>query len=489
MNRPSANGIPGACSSRRSFLTTMVHLGLVAGMGAVPTGRLLADDCTPDLSRTLVNVMLQGGADFRFLFMPAPSHPDPVLVQQIWLARRGLYDAGYPDYPSLFEAEYEEVSDAVTGLSFGIHRDAGWLAQQFVDGRVAIVANAFCSRNRRHDQSILNADAGEPDLDVLNFDRSGWGGRLVEFLGAGVNSVELGTSVSTFNKGSIPQDRLRQVVHAEDLRDMSLASPDPDRPASPRSVLARALRAWYEAQPATPEAEVTESPATRLFLQHYSALRAVGDQVEARLQQCQALPDPLQALQLNSPGFALQSRNLYDLCQLADIVSPGVVSMNYVGWDTHDNESQEIRQNLADLFGQAGGLAVAWDSIAELPYASVPAAHQLTFYFASDFGRQLVANGTRGTDHGRGTYSIFVGEQVRGGIYGEMFPSREAQPDSDGRVPLQTPGADIEGRTSTDRLLAAAVDWVAPGAGEAVFPSAATAPLEAGVDPTSLFPA
>ena len=161
--------------------------------------------------------------------------------------------------------------------------------------------------------------------------------------------------------------------------------------------------------------------------------------------------------------------------------------MNYGGWDTHDNQSNEISTNLSDIFGDEGGLATALAAIRTLPEAPVPPASQLLFYFASDFGRQLVVNGTSGTDHGRGNYAVFLGEGVRGGLYGEMYPGIEARPDQDGLVSLQTPGADIEGLTSTDRLLAAATDWVEPGAGQAVFPEAGSADLESGVDPVNLF--
>ena len=100
---------------------------------------------------------------------------------------------------------------------------------QFNNGRLAIVANAYCGRNRRHDQSILNADAGEPDFATLNFDRDGWGGRLVEQLGGTANSVELGSSVTTFNKGTVQGDRLARVLHAQDMRSLALPEADPER--------------------------------------------------------------------------------------------------------------------------------------------------------------------------------------------------------------------------------------------------------------------
>jgi uncharacterized protein (DUF1501 family) len=473
---------------RRTFLRQSIYSSLAAGVvGTIPMG-LSAMECQlVDMPRTLVNFMLHGGADLRYLFMPAPNHYDQVYVNLNWNARRSLYSAEYPDYSSMFEDQYLLATDPLGGPGFGVHRSADWLKDEFEQGRVAIISNAYCSRNRRHDQSILNADAGSPELDVLNFDRSGWGGRLVEQLGSGANSIELGNSVSTFNKGNEPGKRLAQVIHARDMRDMALAMPDDGNAASNRNVMARALQSYYDVRGS--EALQAEAPPTpyRVFFEHYEAVSRFGAAVDERLLACQPLPDALQNLTLTSADFAQQCRNLFDACQVPDVLGMGVMSMSYGGWDTHDNLANEAGSNLGDIFGANGGLATALQSLEQLPFLEAPAKEQLAFYFASDFGRQIVANGSAGTDHGRGTYSILMGQPVRGGVYGEMFPQRESNPSEDGRIPLQTPGADIEGLTSTDRILSRAADWIKPGAGPEVFPNAVNAGQEAGVNLDQLF--
>lgn len=467
---------------RRDFL---IHAGLATMAGSLGTGivrprsALGAECLQADLKRTVVNLMLQGGADFRFLFMPAPNHPDPRYLDAIWNARRGLYDSDYPNYAAMFENEYLLTNDPLTGQSFGIARTAGWLHSEFESGRVAVVANAVCSQNRRHDQSILNADAGVPDLDVLNFDRDGWGGRLVEAIGDVDNAVELGSSVSVFSKGSTPGERLAQVVHAQDMRNMALAGPDPQAPAgSRRNALARALNAWYEG--ATDELldEQSADWVYRPFLEHRASLKAFGEKIDARLADCGELPEILSNLTLNNADFAQQCRNLYDTCQLPDVLSQRVLSMSYGGWDTHDNQYNEITSNLEDLFGAEGGLATVSPLIGELPWQDTPANEQLVFSVASDFGRQLVANGTGGTDHGSGTYSLVFGAPVRGGVYGEMFPQREARTGVDGQLPLATGGADIMGLTSTERVQASLCNWCEPGSGNSVFPAVQTSVIE-----------
>ena len=478
--------------SRRSFLRRTISASMAAGVVAARPGLLLAQDqaCIPQaMPRTLVNVMLQGGADFRYLFMPSPGHPDANYLSLLWSGRRSLYNEAYANYEQMFENEYLLTTDPQTGQAFGIHNRAAWLHSQFNDGRLAIVANAYCGRNRRHDQSILNADAGEPDFAALNFDRDGWGGRLVEQLGGTINSVELGSSVTTFNKGSVQGDRLARVLHAQDMRSLALPMADPEAPASKRSILARALRAYYEAR--GPEVNVSK-PGNwpyHTFFQHNTALRTFAAGVDEKLASCSPLPDELLELQLSNPEFAQQARNLFDICQVPSELSLGVVSMSYGGWDTHNNQAAEIGLNLTDLFGSDGGIATALTAIETLPATEQPASEQLVFYFASDFGRQIIANGTAGTDHGSGTYSMLMGHAVRGGVYGEMFPGRESRPGSEGLIPLQTPGADIEGLTSTDRILTRAVDWVGNGLGDAVFPNSAQGGLEPGVSLANLFSA
>lgn len=112
------------------------------------------------------------------------------------------------------------------------------------------------------------------------------------------------------------------------------------------------------------------------------------------------------------------------------------------------------------------------------------------YVFSSDFGRQLKANGDRGTDHGRGNYMILIGDSVKGGVYGEMFPASEITGDP---APYDTQGADIKGLTSFERVLAEVCDWVEPESGVKVFPntilndSTGGPILEDGVDLKTLF--
>lgn len=109
------------------------------------------------------------------------------------------------------------------------------------------------------------------------------------------------------------------------------------------------------------------------------------------------------------------------------------------------------------------------------------ASEQLVFYFAGDFGRQLVTNGDNGTDHGTGTYSILAGNDVSGGVYGSMFPVSEIELENGGTIPLERHGADITGLTSTEHILGQIAEWIEPGASSAVVPDLIDAPIEPNV--------
>jgi uncharacterized protein (DUF1501 family) len=469
---------------RREFLSNALYASLAGGaaLGLSWPARAAAACLAVDMPRTLVNVMLYGGMDSRFIFMPAPNHDATVsssaYLDKLWAARASLYPGGYPGYAEMFAAEYLPVTDPASGLEFGVHNSCGWLKAEFDQGRVAVIANTYCSRNRRHDQSQLNANIGQPDYDQLVYTQSGWGGRLVEQLGA-ANTIELSHELSVFGNGSADGERLQQVIHAQNTRDIALPDVRDDRSVTDnRNVMTRALKAYYQAR----GAEVaTAKPSTwpyHLFYQHNATFRAFGDAIRDRLEACGDLPPTLASLTLNQGHFAQQCRNLYDVCLAPDILGVGAVSMRYSGWDTHNGQHGRITANLSDLFGSAGGLATAMNEISLLPSAGAPVSDSLVFSFTSDFGRQLRVNGDRGTDHGRGIYTILIGNGVNGGVYGEMFPERESSPDGNGRIPLQTSGADIEGRTSTELVLGQVCEWVQPGSSASVFPDADPAAVE-----------
>lgn len=87
---------------------------------------------------------------------------------------------------------------------------------------------------------------------------------------------------------------------------------------------------------------------------------------------------------------------------------PQVAVFDTTGWDTHFNEGGtrgQLAARLATLDAALGGLKAAlgpvWSDTAVL--------------LATEFGRTVAENGTRGTDHGTGTAAYLLGGAVQGG--------------------------------------------------------------------------
>ena len=198
-------------------------------------------------------------------------------------------------------------------------------------------------------------------------------------------------------------------------------------------------------------------------------------------QNLEPIPPAIEALYqgdntLASTYFGLQVRNLRDSLALANMLNLCALSMEYVGWDSHKGQKDFIEPKLEDLFGLGKGLDTLYQEIPR------EAADKLVFVIAGEFGRQLKANGAGGCDHGRGNTLLVIGNPVNGfgadkvsTAYGDMFPLEELD-----RLDQKTP--DINGQTSIEPVLARVCDYVAPGAGNAVFPNHASRIVEPGVD-------
>ena len=189
------------------------------------------------------------------------------------------------------------------------------------------------------------------------------------------------------------------------------------------------------------------------------------------------LPDAITALikgGLSEQKLGEQIRNLYDSFACSDILSLRVASLQMGGWDTHRAQREGIEPKLEDLFGDGKALDVLYQ---ELP---VDVLDNIVFVLGGEFGRRLRANGDNGTDHGRGTSILVIGNGVRGGVYGDMFPEEELDR-------LDNTSPDITGLTSIDTIYEKVCEWVQPGSGRLVFPDRSLSLIEEGVDLDSLF--
>ncbi|WP_091961050.1 DUF1501 domain-containing protein [Marinospirillum celere] len=183
------------------------------------------------------------------------------------------------------------------------------------------------------------------------------------------------------------------------------------------------------------------------LLDHEYELRNLSRDLNAAL----ATPLPEELAELNlSRNFHQQITTLYDLLsQVGGLLNMKVASLGLGGWDSNKNQKQDIEPLLASLFGENQGLHQLYRHLGST------AANNLVVSLNGEFGRQILSNGDRGTDHGEGNLFILLGSPVKGGVYGELFPEREIEVLKNRKV--NTP--DIEGRTSIEHVFKALADW------------------------------
>jgi len=457
--------------NRRHLIKAAMASGVLAGLP------VFGSVAHPVLrNRVLVDVMLPGGPDFRHL-MPPPFEPDTVGYHH-WKVRASAHNISNAPaaWKRRWNQDYFHLSDGQT--TFGLLKKAGWLKKMWDAGMVAIVNNVVGGTSRDHAHCQMIKNQGNLSSGPNDFGRPGWGGRLVSV--AGGNVLALTPIPLSFCFGPDPQNpeghSNANVIVVANSRKIRLYHPPPGRENSYPGRIARSLKAYYAAK----RQEMAPNSIYRRFVEMEAQTRFFGEAIEQRLK-TMPLPASIEGLftkgsanSLRSKQFGGQIRNLYDSLVCSDIVDIRVASMSFGGWDTHKNQRARIEANLEDMFG----IGKAFDTLfQELP---VEVADKLVFLIGGEFGRQLKANGNNGTDHGQGTSFFIIGNGVKGGVIGEMFPEGELDR-------LEKPSPDIRGLTEYDHIFGALCEWVSPGSSRFVFPNQAAAKLEKGVNLSRLF--
>ena len=237
---------------RRRFLSTSMALGL--GLACRPE-RLLANALgRVDPDTILLTLNLEGGPDFRFVFVPPYDESDPFSAA-FWPAQ-ALAHMLAPDDPEGMSArasEYLTLDDPAYHY-FGVHPYCEWLVDMFNQGEVALINNVVASTNRDHDHSILILESANTEARPLSHEQSGWGGRLTHACDRNIVSVT--HPLRLFCYGPHPTDPLShdnaRVISAERSRDMGLYEfEDYDVPGWQRSrpgQMSRALSSYYAAK-------------------------------------------------------------------------------------------------------------------------------------------------------------------------------------------------------------------------------------------------
>lgn len=431
--------------TRKKFLQ---YAALVtAGMSLSDKLRITAELDAASLSsagRTLINVLLEGGPDFRHLIVPKPNSDSSTYGYKYWNNRtttisRATATSDYNSWNNAYTKDYQEFT--LNGQTFGILKGDsganvsynGWLISQINAGNVAIICNVKHSTSRDHANSLMVAQTGLYSSSPLQTSLEGWGGKLINAINQTgtprLLSMTYGLrqfcSASGANKPlSFSDSRSFGLTRTADLGTESNTDL--------RFKRARALETYLGARNGDNTWKNNNLLYTK-FTEQHSKLLGLTTSVKSTLTTSNPQSTDIanlyaksgnSGLVLKNTGFGKQIANLYDALQVPAL-NMRIASLAYGGWDTHKNQKTDIEPQFDDLFGtgkafdtlfkQTGGSSVFTNSV-------------LMFY--GEFGRQLKANGDGGTDHGRGNYIILVGEKVNNNssqsqVYGTLFPTSE----------------------------------------------------------------
>lgn len=219
---------------------------------------------------------------------------------------------------------------------------------------------------------------------------------------ASVNTGWLGRHLATSSPARATAS-LRAIGFSDGLVDTlkgaprTLPIPDPANYGISGSSSTRAAReAWFASDYAETDEPVKSAALDALAT--INMLRTININTYA----------PANGAVYPNTGFARGLRSTAALIK-ADI-GVEAVHLDVGGWDTHSNQDPlngAMAQRMTEL---AGGLGAFWQDVMASGYAQ-----NVTVVVVSEFGRNARENGSRGTDHGRGTAVFAMGRGIAGG--------------------------------------------------------------------------
>lgn len=374
--------------SRRAALTALAISGAAATFPARIAHAAVQDGTAG--TRNFVFVNLRGAADGLAMLMPTG---DPALRTH----RAALVDGALNGTDTL--AGTAGAATRLDGM-FTLHPALAATGRRYASGQMlAVHALASGYRDRSHfdAQNIL-----ETGGIAAYAESSGWMNRL-----AGVLTGEAARALAI---GAVLPPVLRGPAPASSYAPSALPTANTD-------LIARAA-SLYEG-----DAELHGLLATALATREMAGDGAEGGPSSAR----------------NGATLGTLAANLMRPAAGGSGQSAHLIAIDIGGWDTHNNQTGRIANQLRQLDAMiealASGLGPAWADTMVL--------------VATEFGRTVAANGTGGTDHGTGGAAMLIGGAVAGGRVIADWPGLAQAQLHEGR--------DLRPTMATEALIAGAV--------------------------------
>ncbi len=347
--------------TRRRFLKSTAAATVV-----LVTPRGLRAATPPAARRTLVVVQLAGGNDSLNTLIPYADKRYRTLRPTLAIAERDLLP--------------------IDGR-FGLHPALARLQPLYKDGSLALIDGVgFPSLDRSHFRCQDVWQTGDEGCGRDDRQRLGWIGRYADLHLGGAESPLVTLAIGNRAPlGMIVRKRRPTVI--ADLTRFRLPGGDDD--------VLRALRDIYS----LPR---TEDPLS-------DTIRGCGEDLFLSADAHQRTPvRPARAAYPESPlGEAL--RNVAAMIDAHVEVQAAWVTSG--GFDTHAMQAGDHAALLSDL---AASLAAFQADI-----VARSLREQVVLMAWSEFGRRAAENASAGTDHGKAGIVFVMGQQVRGGLYGE----------------------------------------------------------------------
>ncbi|NOX31168.1 MAG: DUF1501 domain-containing protein [Actinobacteria bacterium] len=413
---------------RRRFLSTMSVAGATAAVGytafsntgngangAAPTSSLSTTTSIGSVDPT-ITADPTGGTEVPVTTAPAVSTAGRVLVVVQMNGGNDALNTLVPDDGRYFDARPDvsinqgEVLAIADGSGHGLHPAFEPLLARWNDGNVAAVAGVgYEGSSRSHFAAMDDWFSARPGT----VSSTGWLGRWLDLTDDGsgnpMRSIALGGRGKALASELVPSTTVVDPgnFNLNNARDLDISS------------YRDGLERLGLGSDQTAVATATALESVDLFAEIVAGSTDTSQELSRR---------PSFTSLLATAGGLIER----ELGTEVIVVSGG-------GFDTHANQLDAHQELLSDVFG---GVAAFLDRM-----EAVGRADDVLVMTTSEFGRRVVQNGSRGTDHGRAGVQFMMGSAVLGGLRGGWDLGRL----TDGDL---TPETDVRS------LYQAGLDWL-----------------------------